>query len=53
MTSLQQAMQKHRLPFLLQFSIVKFKEESLEAIHTHDNNILGHNPCAGIGVLIG
>lgn len=27
--------------------------ETLAAIHTHDNNILGHNPCAGVYVLIG
>lgn len=29
------------------------EEETLAAIHTHDYNILGHNPCGGIYVLIG
>lgn len=61
-TSLLQAMQKHRLVFLLQFKVVIYKsymetpsekEETLAAIHTHDYNILGHNPCGGIYVLIG
>lgn len=29
------------------------EEETLAAIHTHDYNILGHDPCGGIYVLIG
>lgn len=42
-----------KLLYLSYMETLHEEEETLAAIHTHDNNILGHNPCADIYVLIG